>query len=75
MLDKSKMLRYYFFLALFLIAHLTVSSQEKRDIGIQLGGSYYLGDYNIGKPLYQPSPAIGILFKYNLNNYYPSIHH
>jgi len=64
------MLRYQFFLVLFLITYLTASSQEKRDLGLQLGGSYYLGDYNIGKPLYQPSPAVGILFKYNLNNYY-----
>lgn len=45
-------------------------SQEKRDLGIQAGGSYYIGDYNLGTPFYQTTPAVGAIFKYNLNKYY-----
>lgn len=45
-------------------------SQENRDLGVQAGGSYYLGDYNQGIPLYKPSPSIGLIFRYNLNKYY-----
>ena len=45
-------------------------SQENRDIGVQAGGSYYTGDYNQGVPLYQPSPSLGIIYRYNLNKYY-----
>lgn len=45
-------------------------SQERKDIGIQVGGSYYMGDYNQGKPLYQTSPGLGLIFRYNLNKYY-----
>ncbi len=59
-------------LAIFLIIFLSYlcESQERRDIGIQAGGSYYMGDYNQGTPLYQPSPALGVMFRYNLNKYY-----
>ncbi|MCB8963440.1 MAG: hypothetical protein H6536_00180 [Bacteroidales bacterium] len=46
------------------------NAQDKRDIGIQLGGSYYYGDFNETQPLYQASPALGIVFRYNFNNHY-----
>ncbi|MBN1989972.1 MAG: outer membrane beta-barrel protein [Bacteroidales bacterium] len=45
-------------------------SQERKDIGLLLGGSYYIGDFNPGTPLYSPSPALGLLFRYNLNSMY-----
>lgn len=45
-------------------------SQERKDLGIQVGGSYYIGDYNYGKPLYQTSPSVGLIFRYNINYYY-----
>jgi len=45
-------------------------SQERKDLGIQVGGSYYMGDYNYGKPLYQASPSAGAIFKHNINNFY-----
>jgi hypothetical protein len=56
-------------LALFFLISLC-KSQEKRDIGINAGGSYYMGDYNQGTPLYQPSLSAGVIFRYNLNKYY-----
>jgi len=45
-------------------------SQERRDLGFQAGGTYYMGDYNLETPLYQPSPGVGIIYRYNLNKYY-----
>lgn len=29
-----------------------------------------MGDYNQGTPLYQPSPSVGLIFRYNLTKYY-----
>ena len=57
-------------LVILVIFNGAVISQEKRDIGVQLGGSYYVGDYNLGKPFYQPSTALGVIFKYNINEFY-----
>ncbi|RPH33944.1 MAG: hypothetical protein EHM93_02940 [Bacteroidales bacterium] len=65
------MIRIHFLVlsgALFLSG--SIKSQERRDIGLQAGGSYYMGDYNQGTPMYQPSPSFGLLFRYNLNKYY-----
>ncbi len=45
-------------------------SQERKDVGIQVGGSYYMGDYNYGLPLYQPSVGVGLIYRYNFNNFY-----
>jgi hypothetical protein len=59
---------FHVILLLFLL-NSEVQSQEKRDVGIQLGGNYYIGDYNQGTPLYQTSPALGVIFRYNLNKY------
>ena len=48
-----------------------VSAQRKSDIGLIGGASYYLGDINHsinhGQHFYSPSPAGGIIFRYNLN--------
>lgn len=57
-------------ISLFFLLNSIGKSQERRDLGIQAGGSYYMGDYNQGTPLYQPSPALGVIFRYNLNKYY-----
>ena len=40
-------------------------SQEKNDLGIITGTSYYFGDLNLGTQFYQPSPAIGFIFRNN----------
>jgi hypothetical protein len=45
-------------------------SQEKRDIGLYGGTTYYIGDFNPGTPFYQPLPSGGVLFRYNSSNYY-----
>lgn len=45
-------------------------SQERIDVGAQAGGSYYMGDYNQGLPMYKPSPSFGLVVRHNLNKYY-----
>lgn len=45
-------------------------SQDKRDVGVQVGSTYYYGDFNETKPLYQPSFAMGVIFRYNFNTQY-----
>lgn len=45
-------------------------AQDKRDIGLQLGGTYYYGDFNETTPFYKPSLGAGIIFRYNFNNFY-----
>lgn len=45
-------------------------SQERKDFGVQVGGSYYMGDYNYGQPLYQASVSVGLIYRYNFNNFY-----
>lgn len=62
--------RCLLFISINIIVIGSVFSQEKKDIGFQLGASYYIGDYNQGKPLYQPLPAVGFIFRYNLSKFY-----
>lgn len=57
-------------LAIFLQTHNVLNAQNKRDVGFQAGTTYYYGDFNKNQPLYQPSPAIGVIFRYNYNRYY-----
>ncbi|WP_288019483.1 DUF6089 family protein [Tenuifilum sp.] len=45
-------------------------AQEKRDIGIQAGASYYYGEFNEVKPLYSPSFSLGVIFRYNITPNY-----
>jgi hypothetical protein len=44
-----------------------ISAQRKADIGVIGGVSYYMGDINHTRHFYAPSPAGGIIFRYNLN--------
>ena len=59
-----------FLLALCLTFSLFSFSQERKDIGLLAGTSYYIGDYNPGVQFYQPSPLVSVLGKYNFNNFY-----
>ena len=44
-----------------------VNAQKNADIGIFLGGSYYLGDINPSLQFYSTKPAFGGIFRYNIN--------
>lgn len=61
----------FFLLGLVTIfSSLFTFSQERNDIGLLAGTSYYMGDFNLGTQFYQPSPALGVLFRHNLNKFY-----
>ncbi len=42
-------------------------SQRNGDVGIYSGISYYMGDINMTKHLYKPSPAFGAMYRHNFN--------
>lgn len=56
------------FLCLF--CNKSLNAQNKRDLGIQIGTSYYYGEFNENKPLYKPTAAFGAIFRYNYNRFY-----
>lgn len=61
-----------FFSGILLILFLVFPSkhataQKKSDIGLIGGASYYMGDINHSQHFYAPSPAGGIIYRYNLN--------
>lgn len=59
------------FLLLFLLAFSVsiVIAQNKLELGVSLGTSYYQGDINHSKILYSPSVAYGVIVKYNLSKH------
>lgn len=65
-MNKRVSLSFILILTLFRLC----LSQDRKDLGIQVGGNYYMGDYNYGKLLYQPSPSFGAIYRYNLNGFY-----
>jgi hypothetical protein len=52
---------------LFLFLSLSLSGQRNADYGVLAGVSSYFGDINPSRPLYDPLPAGGIFYRYNLN--------
>ncbi|MFO7842471.1 MAG: DUF6089 family protein [Bacteroidales bacterium] len=65
------MKKYLLFFISFLWG-ISVFSQSKTELGILLGTSYYQGDINTSRLFYSPSPAIGLLVKYNLSDHLTS---
>jgi len=49
-----------------------VFSQSRTELGLLLGTSYYQGDINSSKLFYAPSPAFGLLVKYNFSDHLTS---
>lgn len=56
-------------LPLFMRAQTTVK-KKRSEIGLFLGGSYYLGDLNPGSHFKMMSPALGILYRRNFNQHF-----
>ena len=57
-----------FLIILFLFVYVPVTSaQRKVDLGILGGASYYMGEINMARHFYKPSPAIGAMARYNFN--------
>lgn len=57
-------------LTLCCLAILAGKAQDRRDFGIQAGTTYYYGEFNEVMPLYSPSFAMGVIFRYNINHNY-----
>ena len=63
------MRKLIFIIPLFIIAS-KAYTQNKTDVGLRVGATYYIGDYNESMPFASPSFAGGGVFKYNFNDYY-----
>lgn len=61
------MKRYRWLFLFLLVTVYPVTAQKKSDFGVFGGISYYMGDINPSKPFYSPSPAAGIIYRYNFN--------
>lgn len=60
-----------FIQTLFFTLLLTASwAQERNDIGISIGSSNYIGDYNPTMSFSNPQPSVGLHFRHNSSNYY-----
>ena len=55
---------------LFILIQINTIAQKKHEIGVFVGSSYYMGELNSTKLFYMPSPAIGFLYRYDLNARY-----
>lgn len=60
----------FVFVTLFIAVPFILLSQERNDIGIIAGTTYYMGDYNPSSQFYKPSPAVGAIFRRNFNDLY-----
>ena len=64
-------IRKYYIIAMYLTTcALTLSAQNKLDVGLHVGASYYYGEFNENMPLYKPSLAFGAIFRHNMTEYY-----
>lgn len=68
MMQKNSAL--FVFLGVFSCMPLASYSQRGGEIGVQGGGSYYLGDLNLYKHFYSPHFNVGGFVKYHLNSRY-----
>ena len=57
----------FFFLFLLLSGSKHLDAQRKSDIGFFAGTAYYMGDINTNQQFYNPSIAIGPIYRYNFN--------
>jgi len=65
-LHLSKSLQKNLLFSLFLLLSTTLKPQDN-DIGVFLGGAYYMGNINPDGLFYQPQPAFGLIFRKNYN--------
>jgi len=57
-------------LFIFLLISLSGKAQHNDDVGIMVGGAYYLGDINPSQHFYSPKPMFGFIYRYNFNDCY-----
>ncbi|MEI8201518.1 MAG: DUF6089 family protein [Bacteroidota bacterium] len=52
---------------LFLLLFMSSAYAQRHELGVFAGGSYYLGDLNPSGHFAQSKPAVGIIYRYNMN--------
>lgn len=62
------MRQYLLLLLLFLVPFLR--AQDKVDVGISAGTSFYLGDINTSRLFYSPGISTSFIYEYNINTRY-----
>lgn len=60
-------MRGKYLIILFLLLATTPGKAQQHELGIFAGGSYYIGDINPYMHFAQTQPAIGLLYRYNIN--------
>lgn len=60
-------MKRYILLVLLLVFVIPLNAQRDSDYGVYGGISYYMGDINPEKHFYAPSPAFGIIYRYNFH--------
>jgi hypothetical protein len=63
-------MRKILFFSVMLLFSNSIYSQNKFEMGIFAGTSYYLGDINPSRQFYSAAPSFGGLMKYNFNDRY-----
>ncbi len=58
------------FILLFILTQINLIAQKRHEIGVFVGASYYVGDLNSTNIFYMPSPALGLLYRYDINSRY-----
>ncbi|MBN2273503.1 MAG: outer membrane beta-barrel protein [Bacteroidales bacterium] len=57
-------------IVIFLLPCIWATAQRNANFGIIGGISYYMGDINPNRHFYKPSPAIGLIYRININPRY-----
>ncbi len=60
-------MKRYLLLVLLSVFVIPLIAQRDSDYGVFGGISYYMGDINPEKYFYAPSPALGIIYRYNFH--------
>lgn len=58
----------YVFVMLFLLTSSECRAQDKYEVGVFLGGSYYIGDFNMGQHFKDTRPALGVIGRYIISD-------
>ena len=73
------MLKRFLFICLIILLVLSSNAKDKgkpeksrpvrfsNDVGLLIGGAYYLGELNPSKHFYMMQPALGLFYRYNQN--------
>jgi len=65
--DFYKPMRSIFLIIFLILIFPASNAQRKTDLGIIGGAAYYMGEVNMVRHFYNPSPAFGAMARYNFN--------